>query len=184
MKYQYLLSITVSCVYIAIIIHTYSEVVLYEVEPIHPNAEYSEFAIMCDCTDKYIKLTNWSFVLIFCSNFPGVFVTGAEMNDDKDVDLPFIIFCHYQNIRSCCFHKHILSQHHKTYPLCMNILNVENNTGISCTEIIQCYWFPFIILHPINCKMVFIYHMFTLLTKIIVQVNGVYPPDEIGRIYA
>ena len=59
------------------------------------------------------------------SQFPGVFVTDAEINGEEDVDLPFIYFYRYENIRSFYLHKQILPEHDKTFPLCMNPENVE-----------------------------------------------------------
>ena len=79
---------------------------------------------MCDFSDKYTKLKNWSCVLNCCSGCPGVFVTDIEMNGDKYLDLPFICFHHYENINSCSFHKKILPEHGKTFPSFTNIENV------------------------------------------------------------
>ena len=83
----------------------HSEVVLHEGELIHPHDKDSVFAIMYDCTDTCIKFPKWSYVLKVCSEFPGVFITFADMNDDKDVDLPFIHFHLCEDFSSCSLHK-------------------------------------------------------------------------------
>ena len=49
---------------------------------------------MCDFPEKYFKLPKWSRVLNCCSEFPVVLVTYAEINDEYDVNLKFIQFCH------------------------------------------------------------------------------------------
>ena len=80
---------------------------------------------MCDFPNKYIKLTKFSCVLRCCIEFPGLFVPDAEINGENYVDLPFIRFYHYENISSCHFHKQILPAHGKTFPLCMNLENID-----------------------------------------------------------
>ena len=60
-----------------------------------------------------------------CSECPGAFVPDAEINGDKNVDLPFAHFYHYENISSFYLHKHIFPDHGKTCPMCMNLENVE-----------------------------------------------------------
>ena len=94
-------------------------------EPIFPCAKDAAIQSMCDCPEKYIKFTKWSCVLMFCSEFPGLFVNGAEMNGDKDMDLPFICVHEYKKISSCTLHKHILTDNGKTYPPSMNIEHFE-----------------------------------------------------------
>ena len=49
------------------------------------------------------------------------FVPGTELNDEEDMDLPFIFLHHYQNIFYCSFHNKLIPEHGKTCPLCMNI---------------------------------------------------------------
>ena len=60
-----------------------------------------------------------------CSEFTSVFVTDAEMNDEDDMHLTFILFHHNKNISSCYFHKQLFPEHEKMGPSCMNIKNVE-----------------------------------------------------------
>ena len=71
---------------------------------------------MYDFTDIYTKFPKWSCVLKVCSEFPGVFIPVADMNGEKDVDLPFIHFHHYKNLSPCSLHKYILPDHGKTRP--------------------------------------------------------------------
>ena len=81
---------------------------------------------MCDFTDKDTKFPKCSCMLNGCSECTGVFVPDTELNGDEDVKLPFIhSFSSLQNIRSCCFHKQVSSDHGKSCPLCMNIKKVE-----------------------------------------------------------
>ena len=47
---------------------------------------------MCYFPDKDIKFPKWSCVLKCCSECPGVFVPDAEINDEDDINLPFIVF--------------------------------------------------------------------------------------------
>ena len=53
-------------------------------------------------TTNISKFSKWSCVLNCCSEFPGVFVTNSEINGDGYLDLPFIHFHHFENVRSCC----------------------------------------------------------------------------------
>ena len=76
------------------IFSVFSYVVLLDVESIHPCAKYSSFASMCGLPNKYIKLSKWSCVLIFCIKCPSVFVPDVEMNNEDDADHPFVIFHH------------------------------------------------------------------------------------------
>ena len=99
----------------------YSDVVLPGGKSIHPRAKYVAFTSMCDSPQKYINMPKWSFVLNCCSECPGVFVPDAEMNDGDYGDIPFILFYHCENISSCFLHKHLLTKHSKTCPLCTNI---------------------------------------------------------------
>ena len=59
------------------IVSRYSYFVLPDGELVHPRAKYSAFASMCDFPEKDIKIPKWSCVLNWCSEFPGVFVSGA-----------------------------------------------------------------------------------------------------------
>ena len=52
--------------------------------------KYSAFDSMCDFPGKDIKLPKWSCALNFCSEFHGVFVPNEEINDEGDLDLPFV----------------------------------------------------------------------------------------------
>ena len=74
------------------------------------------------------NLTKWTCELNFCSECPGVFVTDAEFNGDKDLDLPLVIIHHYKNISSGSLHKQVSPEHYKTRPLCMNLDNLEDKT--------------------------------------------------------
>ena len=66
-----------------------------------------------------------SCVLNCCSGFPGVFVTDSEIYDEDDVNIPFIRFHHYKNIRYFSLRKQIFPDHGKTCPSCMNLENFE-----------------------------------------------------------
>ena len=83
----------------------YGDVVLPDGEPTHPRSKDSACAIICNFTDKDIKLPKCSRVLNCCSECPGVFVPYVEMIGDEDANLSSIIFCHYKNISSCYLYK-------------------------------------------------------------------------------
>ena len=51
----------------------------------------------------YIKFPKWLYVLNYYSDSTGIFIPDAEMNDEDDVNLPFIIFLSLQNTSSCYF---------------------------------------------------------------------------------
>ena len=102
----------------------YIDVVLTHGESIHPCAKYSAFYILCDFLEKYIKFPNWSCVLNCYSERPGVF-SGAEVTDEDDAYILFILFHQYKNISSFYLHKQLLPDHGKKYPSFMNIEIVE-----------------------------------------------------------
>ena len=85
--------------------YIYSKVLLPDGEPINQLSKDASFVIICDCPDKYIKFPKWSCVLNCYSECPGIFFPGEEMNCDKNVDLPFIKFHHYENLISWYFQK-------------------------------------------------------------------------------
>ena len=99
----------------------YSEFALPDIELICPCFKDASFASMFECPDKYIKFSKCSCVLNFYIECPGLFVTDADINGDKDVNLPFIYFHHYKNVIFCYLNKQILPYHGKTYPSCINI---------------------------------------------------------------
>ena len=107
------------------IVSTYSDVVLPDRATIHTCDKLTSFTIIHEFTDKYIKFLKCSCVLNCCSECPGVFLRDAEIIGDKDMDLPLIIFNHYENITSFNFHKQILPKHGKTCILCINIENFD-----------------------------------------------------------
>ena len=80
---------------------------------------------MCEFPDIYIKFPNWSCVLKFCIEYPGVFVPDKGMNYEDDANISFILFHHYKNISYCHLHKQLLTEHVKTFPSCINIQNFE-----------------------------------------------------------
>ena len=53
---------------------------------------------MCDFPEKDIKFSKCSYVLNYCSECTGLFVIDAEINDEDDTNIPFIIFHPYKNI--------------------------------------------------------------------------------------
>ena len=59
------------------ILSRYGNILLPDGELVNPCAKYSAFASMCDFPEKDIKIPKWSCVLNWCSEFPGVFVSGA-----------------------------------------------------------------------------------------------------------
>ena len=73
----------------------YSDVVLPYGEPIHSFSKYAALSILCDIFEKDTKLPKWSCVFNCCSECPGVFVPDEEMNNESDVNLPFVRFHHY-----------------------------------------------------------------------------------------
>ena len=60
-----------------------------------------------------------------CSECSGLFLPDAEINSDKDEELKFIRFRHYESIRYCSFHKQILTNKVKMCSSCMYIENVD-----------------------------------------------------------
>ena len=153
----------------------YSDVVITDGEPINPHDKDSAFYSMCDFPDKDIKFPEWSYVLNCCSEFSGVFVPDSEMNDDEDTDLPFIIFYHYGNISSCYFHKHLLIEHGKTFPLCIILENskkgkvkTRKSLVIKSCNILYFYSEYYI---PEIGNLAFFCQMFTSLGRIIIQVK-------------
>ena len=50
------------------------------------------FPVCVTFPEKMINFTNQLCVLNCCSECNGEFFSGAEMNGEKDVDLPFIYF--------------------------------------------------------------------------------------------
>ena len=53
---------------------------------------------------------------LFSVNVLVYVVFVAEINGDKDVDLTFINFHHYENFSSCSLEKELLPDHGKTCP--------------------------------------------------------------------
>ena len=76
---------------------------------------------MCYCHEKIYKFTKWSCVVNCCSECSSVFVPDVERNCDKDMNLPFIGFRHYEIFSPCSLQKQLLPDEGKTFPSCMHI---------------------------------------------------------------
>ena len=79
---------------------------------------------MCNCPVKYTNTSNWSSVFNCCIKCPGDFFPNKENNDEKDMDLLLIHFCHCEIFSSCYLHKHLLPENGKPCPSCMNLEDV------------------------------------------------------------
>ena len=105
------------------------------------------------------------------------FFSDTEMNDEKDMYLPFINFHPYGNVRRCYLHKQLLPNHLKTWTLCMNQeivwrWNIKTQR-IIVMESFNNMDFTLDNYTPKIENWIFIYHMFKFLAKITVQVNSI-----------
>ena len=78
------------------------------------------FKLFATSLKRISNLPKWSCVLKFYS------VPGAYINDNKDMELPFICFCRHKNISCCYFHKQLLTENGKEFPSCTNLDNSKN----------------------------------------------------------
>ena len=74
---------------------------------------------------KISNLPKWSCVLNCLSEYTGIYVPDAEINNNKVMDLPFICFCHYENVGSFYLHMQLLTEHVNNSPICTNIENTK-----------------------------------------------------------
>ena len=88
------------------------------------------FEIMCDCPDKDIKLKIGQVFWKKISDCPGVYIPDADINDDEDMELPFICFHRYESFSSCYLNQNFLPDNSKTYTSCTNIENEEKGKVI------------------------------------------------------
>ena len=125
---------------------------------------------------EYIKFPKWSCVLNCCSECPGIFVTDAEINDEDDVNLPFIQFYHYKNISFCYFHTQLFPDHGKICPSWMNLEFFEKGTFTTRKSLLlkSCIILDFHSEYyiPDIGKLAFHLPHVYILGKIIVWVNG------------